>query len=628
MKFCWSFIFVWIGLSLCVGASSSQAPGHIYVALKAREQAPENIRAIIDANLSAYLAGATGPDIALTTYLIAEAFGQHHPGSEAHYEKTGELIQNMLLLANNTTDPKLKGQNMAFALGWLTHYCTDNVIHPLVNEFGGYFGAGGEYIVRHKRLELVECSHVFQKGYGDLDNNYCISSSAVPVTFICDAFRKTFPTESAYQSSIDVHSGMQLRPSFEADLGKSALLMAQATSWLLSAYRGETNYVRGPVFSTVLKGYPPTNEQYKKLMDPLVIERVELEEPKREKGETQGWIKVTYTINDLYLYKLFCQQWNARIEQAISSSVQFFHSFAANPQAMSIPDRNLDTGGAIGSTFDINTAWPGLPKISRLLAFAEIQNPKKQDVGPDAFKSGFWIYIPFVEANAPILNGLGDKGRPVHGDSIKTAKAEWNSDEQTGTAFFKIPIDCAEVGKYHAKIRIALAQENTKRLFGWEEQGQTIQASWEGELGGAPELSILFLVDTSGSMAGSKIEAARAAVKRTVDRTNDGKTEWALVRFGGCNVSVICRFTMEAEKIKQAADLLQAGGDTPFVYAREKSLSYLVRNGRGKIGRLVILCDGQDNCPEHGGITQPEASAQLQKLMQQVKTMPLGGGGQ
>jgi len=595
-------------LSYAFAACASQGAGHVYVALKAREQAPPALKAILDANEQAYLAGATGPDIALTTYLVAEAFGWHHPGVEAHYEKTGQLIVNMLKLAAANSDPAARNQGIAFACGWLTHYCTDCVVHPLVNECGGSFAAGAAHQARHKKLEVVECAHVYEKKYGNLDTQYSISAGAVPITLIRQAFYATY-NKSVYSPLAQLLDG-----SFDQDLVKSALLMAEATSWLVSAYRGQTNPARGPIFSTVLKGYTPTPDEYKALMSPLRIDSVELEGPDRDAGETEGKLKVTYTINDLKIYKLFCDQWNTRIGQAVGNAVNFFNSYAANPAAFSMPDRNLDNGGPEGSSFDASTAWPGEPDIYQVLCFADISNPDNQEVSR-LDKTGQWYPIPFTTPGVTSdLIGTVTEGKG------------WN-DGVTGTAFLKIPFDATKPGDYHAKVRLAFASKVGKRLYGWPEQGQTIEATWEGDLGGGkPNLSILFLVDTSGSMAGSKIAAARAAVKSSVDQTNDGKTEWCLVQFGGCNVRVICRFTMEPGKVKAAADLLGASGDTPLVYGREKALAYLTLRGRGQVGRLVILCDGQNNCPEHGGITQPEASAQLRKLMQEVQTMPLGGG--
>lgn len=596
-------------LTCCIAGEASQGAGHVYVALRAREQAPPQVRAIIDSNLKSYLAGATGPDIALTSYLIAEALEWHHPGSEAHYEKTGQLIMNMINVAQSYPNEAQRNQGLAFAFGWLTHYCTDCVVHPLVNEFGGYFGAGGEHQVRHKKLEVVECAHVFEKKFGSLDDHYSISAGAVPVDLIRAAFAVTFPNNAIYSKAMTFTAA-----SFNDDLAKSALLMAEATSWFVSAYRGGTNPVRGPLFSTILKGYTPTPAEYQKLMNPLTIDSVELEEPDRAAGETQGKLKVTYTINDTALYKLFCNQWDARIGRAVSAATGFFNSFEANPVGLNIPDRNLDTGGAIGSTFNTADAWPGKEEPTLILAFAQITGPDKTDVSL-LDKTGQFYPIPFM------LPGVG-------GDMIgPVSEATGWGDGKTGTCYLKMPFDATKVGEYHGKIRLAFARKSDKRILGWPEQGQTIEANWEGDLAGTtPELSILFLVDTSGSMSGSKIDAARAAVKSSIDQTNDGKTEWCLIRFGGCDVRVVCRFTMDAEKAKAAADQLGADGDTPLVYGREKALRYLASMGRGLQGRMVILCDGQNNCPEHGGITQPEASAQLQKLMREVQTTPMGGG--
>ena len=102
--------------------------------------------------------------------------------------------------------------------------------------------------------------------------------------------------------------------------------------------------------------------------------------------------------------------------------------------------------------------------------------------------------------------------------------------------------------------------------------------------------------------------------------TNDGKTEWALARFGGCSVSVVCRFTTMPEYLAKAADGLGTSGDTPLTYARNLALSYLISKGQAKQGRLIILCDGQDNCPEHGSTSREEAADSLQELIRNVTT--------
>lgn len=145
--------------------------------------------------------------------------------------------------------------------------------------------------------------------------------------------------------------------------------------------------------------------------------------------------------------------------------------------------------------------------------------------------------------------------------------------------------------------------------------------------GGPLKTSIAFLVDTSGSMDGRKMESAKQAVKDAVAKTDDGQTEWALISFGNCEVAVECGFTQEPTEIGQAVDGLSAQGDTPLTYARNLALTYLAEKGQGTEGRLVLLCDGQDNCPEHGSAASGEAAATLRQLMTTSTTVRLQGGG-
>lgn len=592
-------------LLLSCAAWASQSPGHVYVALKAYEQAPPAVRAIIDSNRASYIAGATGPDIALTTYLIAEGLGYQHPGSEAHYQATGQIINNMLKRAAADPNEASRNKGIAFALGWLTHYCTDGVVHPLVNQFGGYFGAGGDFIVRHKHLELVECEHVFQKGFGNLDE-YAISAGAVPTELVTAAFNDTFPNNIVYRP-ITQYTAL----AFNDDLIRSSALMAGASGWLLNCHRQGWS-VAGPVFSTVLKGYPPNPDEYKALMQPLTIEEVKMLEPD---ATGQARLSITYNINDLGLYNLFCREWDQRIGSAVSQATGFFNTYAGSPASLNVPDLNLDTGMAIGAHFDASTAWPGKPDIYSLLAFIEITDADGKEVYAGD-KTGQWMPIPFMNPGVGSPNAGTIEERPG-----------WNGGK-AGKCFISVPFDASKGGEYNAKVRLAMANKTDKRLFGWPERNMTVESNWAGPISGQPELSILFLVDCSGSMGGSKIKSAIAAVKTSVDQTNDKKTEWCLVRFGGCSVNAVCRFTMDPNKIKAAADTLSDGGDTPLTYGREKALTYLTTRGRGKTGRMVILCDGQDNCPEHGGISQPEAAAQLMKLMRTVQPaqMPAQGG--
>jgi Mg-chelatase subunit ChlD len=133
-----------------------------------------------------------------------------------------------------------------------------------------------------------------------------------------------------------------------------------------------------------------------------------------------------------------------------------------------------------------------------------------------------------------------------------------------------------------------------------------------------PELSIVFLVDCSGSMAGDKLDAARAAIRSSVGRTDDGKTEWALLGFGSCSFWEEIGFTQTAADVTAAADALSAGGDTPLTFSTYKAITYIARNGRGQARRLIVLCDGQDNCEERGSTTQEDAMDGLRTIVRDV----------
>jgi len=151
---------------------------------------------------------------------------------------------------------------------------------------------------------------------------------------------------------------------------------------------------------------------------------------------------------------------------------------------------------------------------------------------------------------------------------------------------------------------------------------------------GTPDVSVLFLVDTSGSMAGQKIIEARKAVADLVKEANaaNRQEEWAILSFGNHNAYEIQAFTQDLATLERAVARLQPGGDTPLRYGQAKATTYLLQNGKGKEGKLVILCDGDDNCPgpAHSGGARDDrpasgaANDKLQRLFQTLK-LPRGG---
>ena len=112
----------------------------------------------------------------------------------------------------------------------------------------------------------------------------------------------------------------------------------------------------------------------------------------------------------------------------------------------------------------------------------------------------------------------------------------------------------------------------------------------------------------------------------TIAQTDDGRTEWAVLGFGACSSWEECGFTRSPGLAAAAADGLSTGGDTPLTYSMYVALRYLTNNGHGQTGRLIILCDGQDNCPERGSTTQEEAMAGLKTIVRGAQ-MPQNTGG-
>lgn len=619
----------------CAGSAlANQQPAHIYLALRALEQASPAVRAIVDPNLEAYLAGSTGPDIALTVFYARLAMGFAVAGEEAHYERTGQLINNMYDLASND-------QERAFVLGWLTHWQADCIMHPLVNRFGGYYEHDP---TRHKHLEMFECAHVFNKWAGsDPLNLYAINPAVVPAALINSAFAETYPpgwTTGRFSSAAQdylpqtrteghhVPRLVTVPPAFLTALPGSAGNMQAVTQAFVDVHRsGSPSGIWARVSTWAADGPPPTTKDYEKLMDPLVIDKVVWEEPDRAAGETTGYITMSYTVNDIRIFKAFADAWDAARPLQISSIASRINGLAGDPSGYRIPDWNLDEGpGGFDASNRAHT-WPGFPTIKDMLVQFRVTDdnglplPVMAPGGTTAWDpTGEWVPCPPAEPQT--------WGQWIGWSSQEGTKEEiWGG--IAGTATLKIPLEVPEPKPLWAELSLAFADRADKSPYG-------IQATWSGPIGGeVPELSICFLVDCSGSMGGSKIREAIAAVKRGAAATNDGKTEWALVTFAACNARVKCQFTMDLPKIQAAADRLGAGGDTPLTYGIAEATTYLTTRGRGRFGRLIILADGEDNCGERGDKGPDEASGALRPMYIQTRdiTMPdrdrsagVGGG--
>lgn len=440
-----SVLLVFTGVGL-----ASQQLGHIFMALTAFDDAPEGLWATLYQNLDSYVAGATGPDIALISFPLEESREQSHPGEWPHYYSTGEFIMNMLDMAETPAE-------QAFAWGWLTHYMVDTTIHPLVNAYGGYYTGPtltaperAEAKKRHIRLELFENRHVIETAGESafFPHRYRVDHKAVPVDLIAAAYLKTYPGRT------------------DADLVKrfwaASLAMEVATESFIAeagglSMRRRLSDVLSPIPAMFL-GSMPTAEEYEQLMNPLVIENVQLV----AEGDDL-FVEVAYRVNDLRLHKGFADAWDTAYLEAVGRIASVFARHETPPRQLGLPNLDLDIGLPEGRTIDPHAAHPGNPELFWMLVTGSVTNDEGRELSPLAY-SDFWVDFEYLD------------------------EIVW--DGRAGTGTFRLPIDSSAPGPYHVSLRLSFADLTTSEPY--FDAGP--KSRFEGTLGGETEWKGEFII--------------------------------------------------------------------------------------------------------------------------------------
>lgn len=135
--------------------------------------------------------------------------------------------------------------------------------------------------------------------------------------------------------------------------------------------------------------------------------------------------------------------------------------------------------------------------------------------------------------------------------------------------------------------------------------------------------SIALVLDTSGSMAGSKLEDARRAAHRLVDSLTE-RDQLSLVNFGSeVNATALQPLTPAGKASLHAAiDALQSAGSTNLSGGLERGWSVL-REARGA-RRLVLVSDGQ---PTMGMTSQAELAVLVGRVHDEAITVTALGVG-
>ena len=119
-------------------------------------------------------------------------------------------------------------------------------------------------------------------------------------------------------------------------------------------------------------------------------------------------------------------------------------------------------------------------------------------------------------------------------------------------------------------------------------------------------LAIVLAIDTSGSMAGAPIEAARDAAISLIDQLNEGD-EVAIVRFSN-NVSLALDFTTDRAVARDVLNSLVAQGETAL-YDASAFTADLLSDISPARSNLVLLSDGEES-----GASAAARDASIQSL--------------
>ena len=158
-------------------------------------------------------------------------------------------------------------------------------------------------------------------------------------------------------------------------------------------------------------------------------------------------------------------------------------------------------------------------------------------------------------------------------------------------------------------VQLRIAADQSRVLTG--DQDGVVMIEVEGRDDGTAHrtpVSLALVVDTSGSMAGEKIDQARAAAARLVSQLANGDV-LTVVTYGRSASTIVESQELGADRsdVLAAIARISTSGNTCMSCGMEQAYTLLSDSPSGHVRRAVVLSDGQAN----QGITTPSGLAIL-----------------
>lgn len=137
-----------------------------------------------------------------------------------------------------------------------------------------------------------------------------------------------------------------------------------------------------------------------------------------------------------------------------------------------------------------------------------------------------------------------------------------------------------------------------------------------------PPLTVVFVVDASGSMALRRMAEAKGAVQQLLTEGYARRDRVALIAFQGRGARVLLPPTRAPARARRALAALPGGGGTPLAAALDAAHDAVRAAGREGRTVVVLITDGHANVARDGSPGRTQAEADARKAARRLASTP------